>query len=127
MARGSRGLEELARDLRGAAAIEQKRVHDIVKRGAQNIKVDWQDALRRRQDLGHIPHLIRAVGYDVRQTKYGATADIGINYTTPQGPLGHFLEFGSVNNPPGHEGARALEREAPRFFGALSRAEGGFL
>lgn len=120
-------LERWAREIRAAAAMLPREGAKIVKRGAQNIKDDWQRRMRARERHGHIPHLPKAIGYDVRQTKYEVTATIGPDKNKKQGPLGHLLEFGSVNNPPHNDGGAALRAEAPNFYREISKAEGGFL
>lgn len=119
-------LGDISRELRATAARAPDEARDVVKRGAQNIKSDWQRRLRDRSRHGHIPHLPRAVGYDVTSGQRQTTANIGYRRGAKQAGLGHLLEFGSVNNPPGFEGARALRTEAPRFYGAIARLEGGF-
>lgn len=119
-------LFKLGRELRAAAALAPDEVAKIVKRGAQNIKNDWQRRMRARSQRGHIPHLPKAIGYDVRKTKYGANAVIGPDKNSSQGPLAHLLEFGSVHNAPHNDGGAALRAEAPNFYREISKAEGGF-
>jgi hypothetical protein len=120
-------LFKLGRELRAAAALAPREVADIVKKAAQNIKTDWQARMRARSHHGHIPHLPKSIGYDIATTKYGAEAVIGPDKQSSQGPLAHLLEFGSVNNPPHNDGGAALRTEAPKFYGAIAKAEGGFL
>lgn len=124
----SAGIAELAefeRQLRGVAATTPDKVRDIVRKGAQAIKNDWRTRMRAREHHGHIPHLPGTIGYDVHQTEDGASAVIGPDKRRRQGPLAHLLEFGSVNNKPHLDGARALFDEGRRFYGELSKAEYG--
>lgn len=116
-------LAELSRDLRAAAALADDKAKDIVKKAALNVKNDWQRLMRARSHHGHIPHLPPAVGYDIVEAGGEIIAVIGPDKQSRQGPLAHLLEFGSVNNPPHLDGAAALRAEAPRFYGAISKAE----
>lgn len=120
-------LWRLGRDLNAAGSLAKRQAEDIVKKAAQNVKTGWQTRMRARSRHGHIPHLPKAIGYDVSRTALGADAVIGPDKDRKQGPLGNLLEFGSVNNPPHNDGGAALLAEAPNFYRAISKAEGGFL
>ncbi|GAY07502.1 hypothetical protein TOK_3522 [Pseudonocardia sp. N23] len=98
-----------------------------MKKGSLNIKQEWHARMRARSRHGHIPHLPKSIGYDVRRTAHGAVSTIGPDKQTSQGPLAHLLEFGSVNNKPHLDGARALYDEGRRFYGEMSKAEFGFV
>jgi hypothetical protein len=116
-------LFELGRRLRAAAALAPDKCLEIVKKGAQDVKKDWAGRMRGREKHGHIPHLPKSIGYDVRETVHGAIATVGPNKESRQGPLAHLLEFGSVNNAPHLDGAGALLTEAPKFYAAIVKAE----
>jgi hypothetical protein len=87
----------------------------VVRRGAVNIKRDWQ-ANARASAPKHAPHYPRSISFDVNS--YGpdiVMAIIGPDKGGPQGALGNILEYGSVKNPPHRDGGRALDVEEPRF------------
>lgn len=118
-------LAALGRELRAAANLAPDKIAEIVRKGAQNIKTEWANRMRARSRHGHIPHLPKAISYDVRKRQYGAGAEIGPDKRRKQGPLGNLLEFGSVNNPPHNDGGRALYSEGRNFYGEISKAEFG--
>lgn len=117
-------LEELARSLRYDADAAQDKVLQAVRETAKDVKDRWKRTMRELSKHGHIPHLPNAVSYSAKADSTGATAEIGIEYTKSQGPLGHFIEFGSINNPPHFLGEFALEAEEPGFVQRLGRALG---
>lgn len=112
-------LEGLERHLREAAANITDEVAAVVERGALNVKNEWRTRMRARSRHGRIPHLPKAISYDVERTPTGVEAEIGPVYSKKQGPLAHLLEFGSVNNAPHQDGAGALESEMDRFYDAI--------
>lgn len=115
-------LRELARDLRDAARGSAEVAHDVVKRGAVNIKKDWR-ANARRSAGRHGRIYPASIGFDI--TPRGAdvaVAVIGPDKGLPQGALGNLIEFGSVNNPPHNDGGRALRAEDPKLTQALADA-----
>jgi hypothetical protein len=110
-------LRELAADLREAATSAEDKAHRVVRDSAQAVRRGWRRNLRNRQSSEtSIPHLPKAVTYDTRKVGVGSEAVIGYDKDKKQGPLGNLLEFGSVNNPPGNEGGRALRAEEDNFY-----------
>lgn len=112
-------LDDLIHDLdigvvRRRMMPEAKRV---TERGAFNIKKDWRD---RWSGHPHIPHLAKAVTYDVTSKRDEVEAEIGPDKERRQGPLGNIIEHGTVHNAPIPGGAPALAAEEPRYMKALA-------
>lgn len=117
-------LKRLERDLGRVPAEVVPKVVAIVKRGAQNIKTDWQKAWSGHP---HIKHLPRAVTYDMKITPRGVSAEIGPELGKRQGPLGGIIEHGSPTSAPIPGGLPAADREEPRFFAQLELLAGRVL
>lgn len=115
-------LMELSADLRKAARRAPEVAHDVVKRGAVQIKRDWR--ANAKESAGQHGRLYPySIGFDI--TPSGADyveAEIGPDKELPQGALGNLIEWGSVNNPPHNDGGRALRTEEPRFIKAMEDA-----
>lgn len=126
MATDTTELRKLEEDLLKAIPYAEDAAWDEVKHAAQRTKVDWQKNLRQRMSTpSRIPHIPPAVSYDVTLiTSAQAHAEIGYDRdkggkTGRQAKIGHILEFGSVNNPPGNDGGKAITTEEPRFVAAM--------
>lgn len=110
------GFDELARDLDRAAGKASAEVRKVVAKGALNVKADWR---KRWTGLGHLPHLPRAIGYDVTVKGSTITGEIGPDASKKQAAIAPVVEFGSINNAPIPGGRPALDAEEPRFIKAL--------
>lgn len=116
------GLDELIRDLEELPAKAPKKFAAVVGQGATNIKRGWQRRWLPRIGGGRrdMPHVVRGIGYDrVPDTGTHFEAEIGVTSRNPQAPLAHFVEFGSLNNPPNPGGLPALLEEEPHFVNAV--------
>ncbi|WP_432136831.1 hypothetical protein [Streptomyces sp. bgisy154] len=109
----------LARDLEAAPARIGRDLTSVVNRGALNVKRGWQ-ANARTSSGRHARLYPSSISYDPHPVPAGASAEIGPDKSRPQGALGNLLEFGSVNNAPHMDGARALADEEPRFLAAVA-------
>nr|WP_119589186.1 hypothetical protein [Streptomyces scabiei] len=110
----TRQLDELARVFRANGARAQVQARAVVARGALNVKNAWR-ANATASSGRHARLYPASISYDMRPHPTGASAEIGPDKGRPQGSLGNLLEFGSVNNPPHMDGARALAAEAAAF------------
>lgn len=118
------GLGELLAALDRAESRSVPAVAAVVKKGAVNIKEDWQ---RRWTGLAHAPAVASSVTFD---TAYGFStveAEIGPDKNLRQGPLGNLLEYGSEHNAPIPGGLPAAKTEAPRFERALGDLGAGLI
>lgn len=119
-------LYDLVRDLREAADGATGAAHDVVKRGAINVKRDWRANVKRSAGR-HARAYPYSIGFDITRSPVVVMAEIGPDKAARQGPLGNLIEFGSVNNPPHNDGGRALRAEEPKFLKAMDEAVGKLL
>ncbi|OKI22206.1 hypothetical protein [Streptomyces sp. CB03911] len=122
------GLQALVADLARVGADLDERTHQVVSRGALNIKRDWR-ANARASSGRHARLYPSSIGYDpiTALPGGGASAVIGPDKDAPQGALGNLLEFGSAKNGPHNDGGRALAAEEPRFIAAVEQLAGDLL
>lgn len=109
----SSDFAELTRDIAEARAELPRDLRQVISKAALNIKNDWR--ARWAEHRTHLPHIARAINYDVGPPGLVVEAEIGVDKGRIQGPLANFLEFGSVNNSPQPGGKPALDDEAPRL------------
>jgi hypothetical protein len=88
----------------------------VVKKGAQNIKVDAARRISGHPTLRRLPY---AIDYDVYQSLRGPAAEVGPNHDKRQGNLGHIPEYGSPTSAPIPYMAPAADAEAPKFARAV--------
>lgn len=112
-------VHDLAKVLANAAGVAPATARAIVKRGAQQIKMDAQ---RRVTGLKHAPAYPRAITYDTHETLTSAWAEIGPDKDKRQGALGNLLEFGSPTSAPHPHMAPAAAAEEPKFAKAIEDA-----
>ncbi len=110
-------IRNLAGELERAVADAEREFEQVVSRGALQIKQGWQ---RRWRGHPHIPHLPNAINYDLRRRGTVIEAEIGVDKSRRQGPLGNIIEYGTVKNAPIPGGAPALDMERPRFERAVA-------
>lgn len=118
---GPEGLDTLVADLATAGQRLDAAVKPVVSKGALNIKNAWRIGA---SGLSHAPAYPYSITYDLNAAPGTGliSAEIGPDKNKKQGALGNLLEFGSANNPPHLDGARALAAEEPRFLAALEAA-----
>ncbi|MFJ5973514.1 hypothetical protein [Streptomyces sp. NPDC093060] len=108
-------VRRLQRHLARSIPLVRRDMRAVVRRGAVNIKKDWQSNARSTAPK-HAPAYPSSIGFDA--ASYGPDiymAIIGPDKGGPQGALGNLLEYGSAKNPPHRDGGRALDDEEPRF------------
>lgn len=106
---GMDGLLDILSSAQKSAVGKGKR---IVGKGSLNIKNDWRKRWKKLDSLRHLPF---ALGYDVDVHDTTITGEIGPVLASPQGPLAHVLELGTINNPAQPAGLPALLKEEPMF------------
>lgn len=111
--------------LRAGAKAADDDVKAVLKKGAVNVKKAWIASAKGTagKSASAYPY---AITFDEPEGSAGFGAgsfrvEIGPDKGRTQGPLGNLLEYGSVNNGPSHDGARALEDEAPRTAEYLAK------
>lgn len=118
------GLDDWREDWAHGHDELDENIRKVVSRGAVQIKKAWA---ARWTGYDHIPHLPRAINYDLDATPGGWEAEIGPDKNRKQGPLGSIVEFGTVHNAPIPGGVPALDAEAPRFEKAMGDVGEKFL
>lgn len=84
----------------------------VLVRGVINIK---RDAKRRVTGLKAAPYYAASITDDVRQGGTWVEVEVGPDKNRRQGPLGVFLEFGSINNSPIPHMRPATDKELPKI------------
>lgn len=122
------GMDELLRDLRTLPDRAGRVFPKVLSKGGLNIKGDWRrrwtEATRpgRRGPYGHIPHLLRGIGYDTSALKDAWSATIGVDSKNRQAFLSKILTYGTLTSGPHDAGLAALDVEDPRFVQAVADA-----
>lgn len=88
---------------------------DVVKRGGVQIKLDWKRRWREASHIGHIPHLIRWVGFDVSEKGPVFSVEVGVKSGLPQSRLASFIEYGTLTSAPHPAGQLSLDAEVPNM------------
>jgi hypothetical protein len=111
------GLTELLAAFAKAEAEVDDKTQRVVGFGCNQIKKDWQ---RRWTGYAHIPHLPRAISYDVDSAAGVVTGEVGPDRLREQGGLGSYIEKGTINNAPIPGGFPAIDTEEPKFERAMA-------
>jgi hypothetical protein len=121
------GLDELIVGLTVASDEVMPAVEKVIGQGLNNIK---KDAARRIRGYPHLPHLPRAIDYDVVRDGFTVTGEVGPNRALLQGKLGWVPEYGTPTSAPHPYMSPAFDAEVPkteRYLGdvAVQLIEGG--
>jgi hypothetical protein len=111
----SQGFKELAADLGIASETVVEEGKKVVGRGCLNIKKQAQGIIRSNSPRGYLPHLPRAISYDVTAHAADIVGEVGPDADKPQGGLARIIEYGTVNNAPIPYLSPSLDAEEPRF------------
>lgn len=110
------GMDEWLRVLETLPERAPKAFRDVVKRGGVQIKKDWKARWRAiSHPKGHIPHLIRSVGFDESDDGLTFTATVGVQSGRMQTRLARIISYGSLTSAPHDAGRAALEAEVPNM------------
>jgi hypothetical protein len=120
MGTSTRGMDALIRDLETLPERAADKFPRVLGQGGLNIKRDWQAAWRRVQVHGHIPHLIRAVGYDVHEHRDSWSAKAGVRVPSRQGFLAKVITYGTLTSAPHDAGLAAMDVEDPKYVRAVA-------
>jgi hypothetical protein len=110
------GFDEWMADLERAATEVTPEARKVVVKACVNVTKDWR---RRWTGIPLLPHLPRAIGYDVTTIGTVITGEVGPDSAKLQGTIAPVIEYGSVNSAPHPGGLPALEAELPKFERAL--------
>lgn len=122
------GMDDWLADLRSLPERAPKTFRAIVNRAGVQIKKDWQARWRAvSPPPGHIPHLIRGVGYDITEHGSDFTLEVGVNPRNRQAFLSKIITYGTLTSRPHDAGQAALDAELPRFERAIGKAAADLL
>jgi hypothetical protein len=110
------GLNELLAAFAKAEAEVDDKSQRVVGQGCLNIKKDW---VRRWSGYAHIPHLPRAISYDVTSVGGVITGEVGPVRGRLQAGLADYIEYGTINNAPIPGAIPSHAAEEPKFERAM--------
>lgn len=112
-----RALQAWIDDLEHADEVLIDKTERVVGKGLSNVKNDWK---ARWSGHAHIPHLPRAISYDVTTEGDTVNGDVGVDRRRRQGELGAIIAWGQGPNAPLPGPLEAIAAEQPRFERALA-------
>lgn len=103
-----------------------EKAYPVAKRFAEQLQKDWRKNARltARQHGKHYPRSITA---EQKPSMDGPDWEVGPESAMPQGGMGEGFEFGSVNQPPHLDGARAATGIEAPFEAAVKKIAAEFL
>lgn len=108
-------IHALASDLNGQASSAIGKARNIVRRGAYDIREDWQKTAVQFPS----PTLTRKENYDISFDMQGSDNTLAQASIGSADPLLAVIEYGSTNHAPHLLGSKALERAVPGVERAL--------
>lgn len=93
----------------------------VMGKAGMNIKDDWKAGWRAISTVGHIPHLIRFIGYDVSERGTTFSVTVGPKAGTLQSGLAAYISFGTLTSAPHDAGQHALDVELPKMQKAAAQ------
>jgi hypothetical protein len=119
-------LIKLAAEIRADAHKVAEGAYPLVKEYAQKLRDDWRD--NARQSAGRHGHLYpRAITMEQLALRAEISWEVGPDSAQPQGGMGRGFEYGSVNQPPHLDMARAVIDLEPQFNTAVEALARSFL
>jgi hypothetical protein len=115
----SYGFDRLAEDLAGAEKDIRPKVAKVTGKACNNIK---KDVKKRWTGLAHLPHLPRAINYDVKTRTTEVVGQVGADHALTQGKLAWTQEYGTPTSSPHPAFRPAAEKEVPVWLDYLDRA-----
>jgi len=119
-------LLKLEADVEVDARRLAEKAYPVAKKFAEKLKKDWQKNARStaRQHGKHYPRSITA---EQKFVLDGPDWEVGPESGLPQGGMGRGFEYGSVNQPPHLDGARAATGIEAPFEAAVKKITAEFL
>jgi hypothetical protein len=112
------GFDELAADLERAGADITKQVAKVTGMACNQMK---KDVRKTWTGIPHLPHLPRAVTYDVTTSGTKVTGELGADHEKPQGKLAWVAEYGTPTSAPRPAFRPAADKEVPVWIGFLEK------
>jgi hypothetical protein len=116
-------MDSWRRDLQTLPERAEKAIKPVMSRAGVQIKLDWKRRWTEAGSptVGHIPHLIRSLGYDLSQKGTLFAVTVGVASNRPQSRLASFIEYGTLTSAPHPAGQESLDAEVPKFLAAMSK------
>jgi hypothetical protein len=108
----SQGLDALAADLAKAQDEIVPASAKVTGMACNNIKKDVQ---KRWSGLAHLPHLPRAITYEVHKLAHTVVGEVGAEHERPQGKLAWTQEYGTPTSAPNPAFRPASDKEQPAW------------
>jgi hypothetical protein len=118
------GFDKLAADLDKAG---QELIPKVAKITGMALNLMKKDVQKRWRGIPHLPHLPRAVTYDVKTSGMKVTGELGAEHERPQGKLAWTQEYGSPTSAPHPAFRPAADKEVPVWLGFLEKVAGEVL
>jgi len=120
------GLGGLSEDLRHAAAKALPAVRAVTLANARELRDKWRKNAKRTAGA-HGRHYPSSITMDEVVAFGAAVVDIGPDSSKKQGGMGRGFEYGSVNQRPHLDGAKAAEAQQGKFASEIEAAAAGLL
>ena len=121
---GAQEFDRLAADFRRAAAVPPAVTLAGAVNDAEKLVTGAWRANARATSGAHGKHYPDSITSEVRATATGLVLEIGPDSSRPQGAMGRGFEFGSMNQPPHLDGARAVADNEARVEQIIDQALG---
>lgn len=115
------GADELAAAFEQAPIEVMGAIRRAVDVSAESLQRDWR-ANARKSSGRHGKRYPSSITYDVTDDDGGVHADVGPDRARLQGRMGPGFEYGSVNQPPHYDGAKALAVNQQPFIDRVTNA-----
>ncbi|WP_326828679.1 hypothetical protein OIE13_22325 [Streptosporangium sp. NBC_01810] len=119
-------LLKLPHEIEDSAQRTAEKAYPVAKKFAEKLQRDWRRNARVTA-LPHGPHYPRAITAEQKYALDGPDWEVGPESAMPQGGMGRGFEYGSVNQPPHLDGARATTGIEAQFAAAAKKIADGFL
>lgn len=113
-------LQRLIADVKAIPYECETQGYNIIDDSSFRIKSDWQ---ARWTGYRHIPHLPRAIRYDITVANHVVTSEIGPQPGRYQARLGSFIEYGTRTSGPIPGALPAFAAEEERFVHNITNIE----
>jgi len=121
MGLSQRGMDEWLADLESLPERAPRAFRGVMSRAGVQIKLDWKAGWKAISTAGHIPHLIRFIGYDLSEKGFNYSVEAGPKAGTLQSGLAAYITYGTLTSAPHDAGQHALDVELPKMQAAAAK------
>ena len=120
MTDGAAEVRKLAADLSAVSAKMVGPMRKVFDESGALLARTWADNARATSGT-HGKHYPNSIDHEL-VASFGIAVEVGPNSAKPQGSMGRGFEFGSVNQPPHLDGAKAMDKVEPLVVRAVGLA-----